>query len=360
MRVSARIFKRWCCGLVVLLGLLILAALPAQVHAAPAPDDAVIHIVKPGDRLADIAVRHKTTVGAIVRANSLANADVIYPGQRLVIPGRAASSADASAGGSNTETPSSASVYHTVRLGDTIDKIASAYGASAPAIIQANGITNPNLIWVGQRLAIPDATSSTPKPVATPTPKPVVTTPEVHVVQAGETLSQIAQRYGTTVAALVAENGLGSADIIRIGMRLAIPKPGAAVSYGGQATSFVVSISQQRCWLYRGETVISRWVCSTGRPGSGTRPGVYRIQSKMPKAYGSTWNIWMPFWLGIYWAGASENGIHGLPWNAKTGAQVWTGYVGTPITYGCVMLDNINAKMLYDMAYIGMPVIIKP
>ena len=68
----------------------------------------------------------------------------------------------------------------------------------------------------------------------------------------------------------------------------------------------------------------------------------------------------MPYWLGIYWAGASENGIHGLPWNASTGVQIWSGNVGTPITYGCVMLNNTHAKMLYDMAYIGMPVIIRP
>ena len=58
--------------------------------------------------------------------------------------------------------------------------------------------------------------------------------------------------------------------------------------------------------------------------------------------------------------GGSENGIHGLPWNPKTGVQVWTGSVGKPITFGCVMLDNVNAKMLYNMAWIGMPVMIKP
>ena len=127
-----------------------------------------------------------------------------------------------------------------------------------------------------------------------------------------------------------------------------------------RATKFVASISQQRCWLYSGETVIARWICSTGRTGASTRPGSYKIQSKMPKAYGSTWNIWMPFWLGIYWAGGSENGIHGLPWDAKTGVQIWSGNVGKPITFGCVMLDNVNAKMLYDMAWIGMPVVIRP
>jgi lipoprotein-anchoring transpeptidase ErfK/SrfK len=67
----------------------------------------------------------------------------------------------------------------------------------------------------------------------------------------------------------------------------------------------------------------------------------------------------MPYWLGIYWAGSSENGIHGMPWNASTGRLTWDGLVGTRITYGCVMLNNGPAKLLWNMAYIGMPVIIK-
>ena len=186
-------------------------------------------------------------------------------------------------------------------------------------------------------------------------------------MQAGETLSQIARQYGVSVDALVASNGLASADLINVGMRLLIPAKGSAGTGGtvstapkGKATKFVASISQQRCWLYSGTTVIAQWVCSTGRRGAGTKVGTFRVQSKMAKAYGSRWNIWMPYWLGIYYAGGSENGIHGLPWNASTGVQIWSGNVGMPITYGCVMLNNTNAKMLYDMAYIGMPVVIRP
>ncbi len=247
--------------------------------------------------------------------------------------------------------------YHTVELGDTLAKIARAYGVTSAAIVEANNLASADLIYVGQRLLIPEAGGASSKS-GTPIPLP---TPTIHVVQPGDTLSVIAKRYGTTVDRLVEINGLGSPDKLRVGMRLLIPGPGGTVpTYPGRATSFVVSISEQRCWLYRGETVIAKWVCSTGRSGSATRPGTYRIQSKLPKAYGSTWDIWMPYWLGIYWAGASENGIHGLPWDAQTGNQIWSGYLGTPITYGCVMVDNVNAKMLYDVAYIGMPVIVKP
>ncbi len=374
MRICSRDSVLWRLGLALLLaGLLALVIQPFVVYAAPAGDDTVVYIVKPGDRLADIAAKYNTSASAIMHANNLANADVIFPGQRLTIPsgdgsaGSVSATSTAASGdssGSGEVLNSAPDVYHTVKLGDSLEKIARAYGVSAPALIQTNRIANPNLLWVGQRLLIPaggDPPTATPEPsAATPTPAPTVVRPAVHEVQAGETLSQIAQRYDTTVAALIGANGLGSADLIYVGMRLTIPKPGASISYAGQATRFVASISQQRCWLYRGDTVIYRWVCSTGRSGWGTLPGSYRIQSKLPKAFGSTWNIWMPYWLGIYWAGASENGIHGLPWDATSGAQTWAGLVGTPITYGCVMLDNVNAKVLYDMAYIGMPVIINP
>lgn len=404
---------------------LIMAAQPAPVRAEPRADD-ITYVVQPGDRLVDIAARYGVSASAIVRTNGLANADTIYPGQRLIIPGTSvtptgvrATGAPATApagsaqttrvpnGASASSTAAGQSTTYTVQLGDTLATIARSFGISAAALAQANDITNSDLIWVGQKLIVPvsggDGNRAQPQASVTPIPVPLPSTslvapaaqpaatavptataaapvpeatagparataagPKIHVVQAGETLSAIARKYGVSVGDLVAANGLGSPDVIRVGVRLLIPaqsgtaSDGSATSALGKPTKFVASISQQRCWLYNGETVIARWICSTGRSGSPSVPGAYKIQSKMPKAYGSTWDIWMPFWLGIYWAGGSENGIHGLPWNAKTGVQIWSGNVGKPITFGCIMLDNINAKMLYDAAWIGMPVVILP
>ena len=45
--------------------------------------------------------------------------------------------------------------YHTVESGETLGKIAAAYGVTTAAIANANGLTNPNMIRVGQRLIIP-------------------------------------------------------------------------------------------------------------------------------------------------------------------------------------------------------------
>ena len=73
-----------------------------------------------------------------------------------------------------------------------------------------------------------------------------------------------------------------------------------------------VDVSQQRLTAWEGDNLVYNYVCSTGKPGTPTRFGRYSVISKLPEAYGSTWSIRMPYWMGIYWAGGSENGIHGL------------------------------------------------
>ncbi len=180
-------------------------------------------------------------------------------------------------------------------------------------------------------------------------------------MQAGDTLSAIAARFGVSVRALAEANNLRDPSRIYVGQRLVIPSQASAPGpVAGEGLQFIVSVSRQTCWLYRGRQLLYTWRCSTGRPGYPTRYGTFRIQSKIPVAYGSAWNIYMPYWLGIYWAGSTENGIHGLPWDADTGAKVWEGLVGQPVTFGCIMLEDWAASILFEMAYIGMPVIIRP
>jgi len=119
----------------------------------------------------------------------------------------------------------------------------------------------------------------------------------------------------------------------------------------------LVDISEQHMYVYDGETLVYSFVASTGM-NNGTRAGTFAVQSKIPNAYGSTWNIWMPSWLGIYYSGGLENGIHALP-ILSNGATLWDGYLGTPISYGCVVLGTYEAQLLYDWAEIGTPVIIQ-
>jgi lipoprotein-anchoring transpeptidase ErfK/SrfK len=133
------------------------------------------------------------------------------------------------------------------------------------------------------------------------------------------------------------------------------PAP-AVPSYGGNKY-ILISISEQHLYAYEGDTLVYSFVASTGM-NNATRAGMFSVLDKIPNAYGATWNIWMPNWLGIYWAGSMENGIHALP-ILPNGAQLWAGFLGRPISYGCIVLGAYEAQLLYDWADIGTPVEIR-
>ena len=118
----------------------------------------------------------------------------------------------------------------------------------------------------------------------------------------------------------------------------------------------VVDISDQRTFVYENDEIVYEFVSSTGEPGRDTAIGEYEIQSKIPMAYASTWNLNMPFWLGIYWAGPLENGFHAVPTVRHTGETMWDGYLGQRVSYGCIILSMEDAETLYNWAEIGVPV----
>jgi lipoprotein-anchoring transpeptidase ErfK/SrfK len=119
----------------------------------------------------------------------------------------------------------------------------------------------------------------------------------------------------------------------------------------------LVDISEQHLYAYQGNTLVYSFVASTGM-NNATATGHFSVLNKIPSAYGATWDIWMPSWLGIYWAGSLQNGIHALP-IMSNGGTLWDGYLGTPISYGCVVLGTYEAKLLYDWVDVGTPVTIQ-
>jgi LysM repeat protein/Tol biopolymer transport system component len=121
-------------------------------------------------------------------------------------------------------------IVHVVQWGETLSLIASRYGVTMEAIMDANGLSNPDQIYAGQRLIIP-----------TPGGPGVPERGGRHVVAPGETLTSIAFRYGTTVDALVAANGLSNGDWIYVGQVLSVPDGSSpAPVSGGCASSYVV------------------------------------------------------------------------------------------------------------------------
>jgi LysM repeat protein len=106
-------------------------------------------------------------------------------------------------------------VVHVVRRGENLTRIAAYYGTSVQAITRANGLRNPNYIWVGQRLVIPRRGGGGGGWVGG--------CGCVHIVRWGETLSQIAWRYGTSVWVITQQNGLRNPNYIWAGQRLCVP-----------------------------------------------------------------------------------------------------------------------------------------
>lgn len=103
---------------------------------------------------------------------------------------------------------------HTVRAGDTLWDLARTYGVSIEAIQQENGLQG-QVIRAGQELRIRGEASDAGNSVAEATSVD-------HIVKSGDTLSAIAQKYGSSVAAIQKANDLGSATI-RPGQVLTVP-----------------------------------------------------------------------------------------------------------------------------------------
>jgi len=119
---------------------------PAPPSAPPAPSAPpwgypVHHVVQWGENLTKIAMRYGTTVWAIAQANGIWNVNYIRAGQILLIP--------VSGPG-----PGPGHVY-IVQSGDTLSRIAWRFGTTVWALAQLNGIWNPHLIYIGQKLYIP-------------------------------------------------------------------------------------------------------------------------------------------------------------------------------------------------------------
>ncbi len=124
----------------------------------------------------------------------------------------------AAPGMSREQLPPAGNIIHVVQAGETLYSIARRYGVDPNTIARFNGITNPNLIYVGQQIIIP---SSQP---ASPPPSQPVTGWTVHVVQAGDTMYSIALRYGVDAWTIARANGIANLNLIYVGQRIVIPK----------------------------------------------------------------------------------------------------------------------------------------
>lgn len=121
--------------------------------------------------------------------------------------------------------------YHVVLPGQTLLSIAAWYGTSIQALAQANQLWNPDFIYAGQVLVIPDTQSTQTLPAAArqegSPPSGVAGSATYHTVLAGETLTSIAAMHGVSTWSLAQTNGLSDPDLIYASQVLVIPRAGS-------------------------------------------------------------------------------------------------------------------------------------
>ena len=204
------------------------------------------YTVKSGDTLSGIANNYQTTVNTLARLNNLANPNLIYVGQRLLVQQAATPSQP------QTTTPSTSTTTaatYTVKAGDTLGQIAANHQTSVNQLVQLNKLTNPNLIYVGQVLTIKQATSASQSTTATPA-KPASSA--TYTVKAGDTLSQIAASHGTSYQNLASLNHLSNPNEIYVGQTLKLQ---ATTSTPAQTPTPAASTNQGTYTVKAGDTL---------------------------------------------------------------------------------------------------------
>ena len=104
--------------------------------------------------------------------------------------------------------PTPAYITYTIQPGDTLSEIALRYGTTVSALAALNNIADPNLIYAGNTIRIPQGVDSG--------------SPVYYTIRPGDTLSEIAERFGTTVSALSTLNGISDPNRIYAGNTLLI------------------------------------------------------------------------------------------------------------------------------------------
>ena len=181
-----------------------------------------VHTVQRGETLYRIARQYGATIEAIKQANSLLN-DIIHAGQQLVIPG-AGGSAPAASPPAAPSAPAATGSY-TVRPGDSLASIASAFNTNYLTLAEMNGLPNPDVLYVGQVIHVPAAPSA---PAANPpaaAPSAPAAATGTYVVRPGDSLASIASAFNTNYLTLAEMNGLPNPDILTVGQVLRVPAP---------------------------------------------------------------------------------------------------------------------------------------
>jgi len=282
----------------------------------------ITHTVQRGESLNIIAQRYGVTIDQILQANAIPNKNRIYPGQVLqiwsndlsvpileapapapeaVVPPTSVpdilSAPPPPEAAAPTPLPAASSeALHVVAPGEYLSQIARNYGVSWTSIAEANGITDPNRIYAGLTLRIPN-------PSASP----------------------------------------ASVDGI---LSSAVPVGGEPGPRWGVGREIVVVLSTQMTYAYEDGILQRAALVSTGLPATPTVQGDYKIYLRYESQTMSGPGYYLPGveWVQYFYRGY---GLHGTYWHSN---------FGQPMSHGCVNMNNTDAEWFYRWASIGTPV----
>lgn len=218
----------------------------AAVATAAAPAE---YVVGEGDTVSGIAERFGLATAEVLAMNGLSWSSLIFPGQRLALPGS----------GARQESPAAPIAdipHHIVVAGDTMSGIAAAHGVDLDQLISANGLGRQSLIFPGQAIVLPPPNGAALGPAAPPpaavepaspaappaaSPGPAA---DAHLVADGDTLWDIAAANDVSVQELISANALDPAGVIIPGQTLVIPRPVAVTSVASVSVALTDEMRQ--------------------------------------------------------------------------------------------------------------------
>jgi lipoprotein-anchoring transpeptidase ErfK/SrfK len=181
-----------------------------------------------------------------------------------------------------------------------------------------------------------------------------------YTTKPGDTLLKLGWNNGMPMWKILEANPDLDPDNILTGINLTIPSKDEMLPLPVIPNKrIIINISNQRLLTYQDGQKIGQHVISTGIDRSPTQPGIFQVQSHEKNAYASVWDLYMPNFLGIYesWPGFM-NGIHGLP-VLSNGQRLWANILGSPASYGCIIVDLETSDWLYEWAEDGIVVEIR-
>ena len=173
-------------------GVLLSDTTPLPAPETPTQDNnTIIYTVKSGDTLSKIAREYGTTVSEIANLNNISNPNLIYPGEQFTIK-------------TNGNINNSNTIVYTVVSGDTLSEIAYKYNTTVSNLVAINNISNPNLIYPGEKITITSNSTNLGNECGK----------VLYTIKRGDTLSKIAREYGTTVSEIANLNNISNPNLI--------------------------------------------------------------------------------------------------------------------------------------------------